>query len=120
MYFNGKEMTLLYNNNRSYDRKVFAMASSTNLKVNKQDISTMHIAETLFFMFLDKLKVAPEELINKSHPIYQTEIEGKDLDEHDWYELISHNPDLLRVPLAMHKGKAIICNSTTDLFKISS
>jgi arsenate reductase-like glutaredoxin family protein len=119
MYYNDNEMTLLYNNNKSYDRKVYAMAVSRNLKINLQDLSSMRIAETLFMMFLDKLKVNPEELVNKSLPIYESEIEGKNLNEHDWYELITHHPDLLRVPIAMHKGKAIICNSTTDLFKIS-
>ena len=120
MYYNRDEITLLYNHSREKDRKTLAIAMAVNSKINKQELNSVKVSETLFFIFLEKLAKEPKNIANKALPYYQNELRGKNLSKRDWYSLITNNPELLKAPLALYKDKAIICNTPTDILKLAS
>jgi len=115
MYYNKNEITLLYNKNRELDRKTLAMAHTLRKHINKQEINTVHVSETLFYFLLDKLGCDPKEIIDKSQPYYQNELKDMDLDKEAWFEIIMHHPELLRAPIAVYHDKAIICKASNDI-----
>ena len=118
MYLNKKELTLLYNSSRELDRKTLAMAHTLGVNINRQDLNSVRVSETLFMMFLSKLEMEPKQIVDKSNPFYQSELREGDYTSSEWYEIILRNPILLRAPLAMYKEKAIICTSPNDMLRI--
>ena len=120
MYYKENEITLLYDKERELDRKTLATAHVVSRKINRQDIRTVRISETLFSMLVDKLGGDPKLMIDKSQPFYQKELRGKELSNYGWYRMFMHHPELLKAPVAMYRGKAIVCNSSNDILKLSS
>lgn len=118
MYFDKRELTLLYNSHRELDLKTLAMAHTLGVKINRQDLTSVRISETLFMLFLDKLEMEPCEIVDKSNPYYQSELRGKGYSSPEWYEIILHKPELLRAPLAMYLDKAMICTSPNDMLRM--
>lgn len=119
MYYNKNEITLLYNGERPQDRKTLAMAMSLSNRINRQDLHTTRISETLFYLFLEKLGADPKDIVDKSQPYYQHELRGSELSISAWYQLLIHHPELLKAPLALFHDKAIICNTPTDMMKVN-
>lgn len=118
MYFNKKELTLLYNGERVLDRKTLAMALTLGVKINRQDLTSVRLSETLFMLFLNKLNIEPKALFDKSHPYYQSELRGREYTAPEWYEILLRKPELLRAPLAMYREKAMMCTSPNDMLKM--
>ncbi len=118
MYFDKRELTLLYNSHRELDRKTLAMAHTLGVKINRQDLTSVRLSETLFIMFLNKLAVEPCAIVDKSNPYYQRELKGRGYTAPEWYEIILHKPELLRAPIAMYRDKAIMCTSPNDMLRI--
>jgi len=117
MYYKENELVLIYNSEINRDRKTLAYAVSMASKVNRQDILTCRVSSTLFSLALNKLQLNGKDIVNKAHPHYQNMYRGVELTNDEWFSLIMHHPELLRAPLAMYKGKALVCNSETDLLR---
>lgn len=118
MYYKENELTLIYNKKKELDRKTLAMAHAVTQKINRQEINSTRISETLFHVFIDKLGKSPKELFDKSQPYYQKELRGKEFSNYGWYNVLMHHPELLKAPLAMLHGKAIICTASNDVLKL--
>ena len=119
MYYKNNEITLLYNKQRELDRKTLATALAVNRKINRQEIHSVRISETLFNVLIQKLGGDPKTIIDKSQPFYQKELRGKELSNYGWYTMIMHHPELLKAPIAMYHGKAIVCTSSNDVLKLN-
>lgn len=119
MYYKKNELTILYNKNKELDRKALAMAYTLGVKINKQELSTVRMSESLFIKFLNNLGRDAKTLVDKSNPYYQSELKGKSFNASEWYEIIRHRPRLLKAPLAMLKDRAVICQSPNDMLRLS-
>lgn len=119
MYYKQNEITLLYNKQRELDRKTLAMAHVVNPKINRQEIHSVRVSETLFYILIDKLGGDPKSIVDKSQPFYQKELRGKELSNYGWYMTIMNHPELLKAPIAMYHGKAILCVSSNDVLKLN-
>ena len=120
MYYRKNELTILYNKDKSLDRKALAMAHTLGVRINMQELSTVRMSESLFIKFIENLGKSAKSLVDKSNPYYQSELRGKEFNSSEWYEIIRHRPRLLKAPLAMYKGRAIFCQSPNDMLKLSS
>ncbi|MCH2223680.1 MAG: hypothetical protein MK066_02845 [Crocinitomicaceae bacterium] len=118
MYYNQKELTLLYNKERELDRKTLATAHVVSKLINRQEIHSNRVSETLFYILVNKLGGDPKSFIDKSKPYYQNELKGKELSQYGWYSVFMHRPELLRAPIALYHGKAILCTSSNDVLKL--
>jgi len=118
MHFSKNDLVLLYNSENSKDRKTLAYALTITKKVNKQELNSVRVSDTLFRMMLDKLSIDGKKLLNKADPFYQSNIKGKDLDPEEWYNVLRSRPSLLRSPVAFYRDKAIICETPTDVLRV--
>ncbi len=118
MYYNKSDLILLYNADKSKDRQTLAYAHTITKNINKQELNSVRISNTLFRIMLNKLNVGGKGIVNKADPYYQENYKGKDLSLEDWSSILKNRPDLLRSPLALYQGKAIICDTPTDVLRI--
>ena len=118
MHFDKNDLVLLYNSENAKDRKTLAYALTITQKVNRQELNSVRISDTLFRMMLASLEMDGKKLLNKSDPFYQTNIKGRDLDSDEWYNVLCSRPSLLRSPVAYYKNRAIICETPTDVLRV--
>ncbi|TNE30603.1 MAG: glutaredoxin [Bacteroidetes bacterium] len=120
MHFNERELTLLYNARNSRDRQTLAYALTITSHVNKQEVSSVPISGTLFRILLDRFDGEPKSLLNKADPEYQRIHKGREYNPAVWIEAIKRRPELLRAPIAMYKGKVVLCDTPTAILKLAN
>ncbi|MGB0166881.1 MAG: arsenate reductase family protein [Luteibaculum sp.] len=120
MHFSHNELVLIYNEKEPRDKKTLAYATTIAPRVNKQELSSVRISSTLFEKALNQLGVPAKAVLNKAHAEYQESLRGRKLSNEEWFHLILNKPELLKAPIAMYKGKAVICNSETDIFRLNA
>jgi arsenate reductase len=119
MHLDSNELTILYNQGNERDKKTLIYAYTITNKINKQELSSVRVSSTLFQVFVNKLNEDPKSLINKSDPYYQEHIRGKNFSTNGWFDILTNHPNLLKAPLAMYHNKAIVCNTPTDILRLS-
>jgi len=119
MHYKRSELTIIFDSSKSLDKKTLAIAQGISNTINKQDLREVRLSNTLFRMALEKLSIHPKDIMDKSNPHYQEVIKGRDPDIDDAYYMIVNNPTLLRCPIALHEDKVVLCNTPTDLLKLS-
>ena len=120
MHIDPNELVLIYNEQSSKGKQTLAYALTVTSKVNKQEVNTVRVSSTLFEIMLAQLGVEGKDVINKAAPIYQETMRGKDMNHEEWFNILMKHPDLLRAPIAMYKGKVVLCNTPTDVLKVTT
>lgn len=118
MHLNNNEITLIYNGSNDKDKKTLAYALTLSKKINRQDLSSVRVSDTLFELMMDRLNEAGKSVFNKADPFYQEHMRGKDLTNSEYLEYLKRKPDLLFAPVAMYHGKVVICKTPTDVLKV--
>jgi arsenate reductase len=116
---NSKELTLVYDSNTNEGRKALAYAYSLAPKVNKQDVSEVKLSTTFVRQVLKQLNLRPKDLLNRAHPYYQQHLRGRDLDAEGWLHVLTHNPDLLKAPIALQGDRAVLCEPASLIYTLS-
>lgn len=116
---NTKELTLVYDSSTSEGRKALAYAYSLATKVNKQDVSAVSLSTTFVRQVLKQLNLRPKDLLNRAHPYYQENLRGRDLDAEGWLQVLAHNPDLLKAPIALMGDRAVMCEPASLIYTIN-
>lgn len=120
MHLRNDELTLLYNANNARDRQTLAMALAITPKINRQEVNSVNISATLFKVMIDRLEIDPKRLLNKADVEYQRLYRGSEYDAETWLRTIVNRPQLLRAPVAMFRGSAMICDTPTSIFRLVS
>jgi arsenate reductase len=118
MHYSQNELILLYNSEVAKDRKTLAYALTITPKINRQEINSVRVSNTMFGILLEKLDIEAKQLLNKADPYYQTYVRGQDLSNEDWYSVLTNRPSLLRCPVALYRNKAILCETPSDVLKV--
>ena len=119
MYLNKNELTLVYNGSLHKGKQTLAFAQSISPKVNKQDFSTVQVSQNLFCVILDKFNINIKDLINRADPYYQEHLRNKKFANAEWFYIIKNRPELFVHPIGMYQGKGVVCQTPTDILKIS-
>lgn len=119
MHYNKNEVVLLYNAQNPKDRKTLAYAHIVSPRINKQELNSVRVSDTMFRILINELNIDGKSIINKADPYYQKHIKGKDLSPEDWHQILKNKPSLLRAPVAIYKGRAVLCETPTDILKIA-
>lgn len=119
MHYDKNEVVLLYNDRNPRDRKTLAYAHTISKKINRQELNSVRVSDTMFRILMDELKMDGKKIINKADPYYQKHIRGKELSPDDWHQVLRNRPELLRAPVAIYRGKAVVCETPTDILKIA-
>jgi len=59
-----------------------------------------------------------KQLLNKAYPEYQKKIASHAFTDQDWLKILIHNPHLLRAPIAVRKGRTVLCNKVKNGLKL--
>ena len=55
-----------------------------------------------------KLGCSVTDIIRKGESIYKDEFKGKEIDEEEWFTILSENPKLIERPIVIKQNKAIV------------
>ncbi len=112
---NNKELTLVYDSTSYEGKKALAYAYSLSPRVNKQDVSEVHLSTTFLRQVIEQLNVRPKDLMNRAHPFYQRHVRGRDYDTEGWLYVLARNPQLLKAPIALFGDRAVICEPASRI-----
>ena len=118
MKTNQREIQLYYNPDSSTDRACLAHARSMSTHVKAFAFEQTPSTTTSWRHILKSLDAHPKDLLDKSHPYYQEHIRGRDFTMTGWLDIVRRNPQLLKAPIAMRGGRAIVCHSPTDIYRL--
>ena len=118
MHYEKSELTIIYNSNKSIDKKTLAIAQGISNNINRQDINEVRLSNTLFRLAVQKLNIQAKDIMDKSIPYYQENIKGRDPDIDSAYYMIMNNPRLLKSPIALFRGKVVFCSTPSDVLKV--
>ncbi|TAK48224.1 MAG: glutaredoxin [Saprospiraceae bacterium] len=115
-----REILIYFNPDSSNDRKTVAHAQGLVPHVRTYSFEQAPSTCTSWQQILSSLQMHPKQLMNKSHPYYQAHIRGREFNNEDWLNVIKYNPALIKAPIAIRQGKAILCVSATDIYKLTN
>jgi arsenate reductase (glutaredoxin) len=118
MELHPNELTLIYDPLTPAGKKVKAMAYSISNNVNEINFTKIRLTTTLWKSIVQMLGNNPKSLLNKSHPSYQEKVRGNIFTMHGWMNILLNSPELLRGPIAITRGKAILCENPNDILKL--
>lgn len=118
MQFHKNEIFLLYNPATAVGKQTKAMARTINKNINEVDAVRGKFGPTYWKEVVTLLGVEPKQILDRSHPDYQEKVAGRTLTMNGWLDVLVHLPHLLKAPVAIFNGKAVLCNTPTDIFKL--
>ena len=118
MQFHRNELFLLYNPLTSKGKQTRAIAKTICSHINEVDVIRERFGPTYWKEIVTMMGMEPKDLLDRSQPEYQDKVAGKTLTMNGWLDVITHSPHLISAPVAVYNGKAVLCNTPTDLFKL--
>lgn len=112
------EMIMLYDSSSHEGRKTLAYAHTITPNIKGWDYSLLPLTSTLWKQLLEMLQLQPKELLDKSHPYYQSHIKGHDFDEEGWLNVLRRNTFLIKAPILIRGNKAVLCITPETVFAI--
>jgi len=119
MEIHPNEMWLLFDPESATHRKTRGLAKSITKNVNEISLKHSKLSKLRWAELLAMLELAPKNLLDKSKKKYQDELAGHDFDDDDWLDILRNNSDLVKAPIAVMNGRAILCNSPKDIYKLA-
>lgn len=113
-----REILIYYHPEQRSDRQTVAVAKSMSSHVRTFAYGQTPSTETSWKRILAALDRHPKELLDKSHPYYQTHIRGREFDDESWVKILRFNPNLIRSPIAMRGRKVIFCETPSDVHRL--
>ena len=118
MELHPNELTLVYDPRTASGKKTRALAYSLSNNVNEIDFTTTRLTTTLWKEIVQMLGNDPKSLLNKSSSAYQQKVRGNVFTMHGYMNILLNSPELLRGPIAITRGKALICENPYEILKL--
>ena len=71
----------------------------------RQGISAAEVKE-----IVKMLGIPPFELVRTQEEYYKENLKGKDFTDEEWFTILSENPKLMRRPIVVSEGKAVLAD----------
>jgi arsenate reductase (glutaredoxin) len=118
MQFHPNEIFLLYNPETSTGRQTRAIAKTINSNVNELNVLREKLGPTYWKEVVNLLGLEPKEMMDRSHPDYQNLVAGKSFTMNGYLDVLIHFPHLIKGPIVIFNGRAVLCQTPTDIFKL--
>ncbi len=118
MKIHEEEILLYYDPTMSVAKKALAYARSISSSVNAMEYHKVPFTPTVWRQILEMLKLEPKAIVNKSNPYYQKHLKGRSFSLDDWINILTHNPDLIRAPIAIKGDHAVLVDNPTDIYRL--
>jgi arsenate reductase len=118
MKVHSEEILLYYDPSMSIAKKTLAYAKSISQNVNMVEYHREHFTPTVWRQILGLLNMEPKQLVNKANPYYQLNLKGRHFETDDWINILTHQPDLIRAPIAIKGNFAVLVDNPTDIYRL--
>lgn len=112
------EILMYCDPNMSITKKAIAYANSISPKVNMVEYKRNHFTPTIWRQILGMLDMEPKQLVNKANEYYQTNLRGRNFNQDDWINILTHQPDLIRTPIAIKGNMAVFVDNPMDVYRL--
>lgn len=119
MQFHPNELFLLFNPQSNSGKQTRAMAKDICSHIHEVDALHEKLIPTYWKEVITMLAMIPSDLLDKSHPDFTNKVGENTYTMDGWLEILMHNPHLLRAPIAIFGGRAILCETPTDVIKLT-
>lgn len=119
MKLHPNELWLFFDCDEASHKKTRAHAYSITPHVNEFTFSNCKLTKRMWADILNMLHMQPKDLLNKSNPKYQKEFARHDFDEDGWLNILRNNPCMVKAPIAIMHGEAVLCVKPKDVLKLS-
>ncbi len=117
--FHPNELLLVYNDPSSTTGKqTRAYAKSVSNNINEVDLRNVKLTTTLWKEIVNKLKLHPEEIMNKSSKLFKEKFADNHYTMTGLLEALTHSPELLKAPIAIYHNRAVFCQKPTDILRL--
>lgn len=113
------EMWLFLDCESGTHKKTRAFAKSITKHINEFNFQHNKLSKLRWLEILNMLNLRPKDLLNKAHKKYQAELAGHDFDNDSWLEILRNNPCLIKGPIAIMNGKAVLCSNPKDIYQLA-
>ena len=120
MQFHPNELFLLYDPKSSTGKQTKAMALDICSHINEVDEQHEKLSTTYWKEIVTMAGVEPDALLDHSHPDYKSKVAGNDYTMNGWLDVLSHYPHLIKGSVVIFNGKAVHCQTPTDIFKLGA
>lgn len=115
-----REIQIYYNPESNYHRRTLAYAKSVTKHLKSYAFHQTPSTGTSWQQIIKALDLDdPKVLLNKADPYYQENLRGREFSEECWVKIIQNNTHLLKFPIAMREGRAIICTTPKAIYKLA-
>lgn len=118
MQFHPNELFLYLDPATSTGKQTRAHASGISRNIKEFDWNKVKLTATLWKEIVNMMGLRPKDFLNKAHPEYQQKVRGNTFTMTGWLEILAKNPQLLKAPIAIYRGKAVLCIQPTDILKL--
>ena len=112
------ELLFFYDSSSQRARQGLAFAQSVSSHINLWDLRATQMTKNVWQELLTLLDMEPKELLDKSHPEYQEKIRGRSFTMDHWLDVLVHNPQLIKAPIAVKNRKAVLCINPKEVLKL--
>lgn len=96
------------------------MALSICSHINELDPRNERLGPTYWKEVINILRIDPQDLLDQSHPDYETKVGDQTYTMNGWLDVLIHNPQLLKAPIAIYNGKAVLCTNPSDILRLEN
>lgn len=118
MEISHNEVILLLSGNEFLNEQVEAHSRSMSIPVNVQKQAEFEVSSTIYSLILENSDHDPRELLDNTKPEYKQEVEGKELNETAWAQILQKHPELLETPIAVRGERVVICDSPSKIHEL--
>lgn len=100
-------------------REVYSVLKESGVDFESVNYYLTPIPKTKLKELLRKMGIGASELLRKKEPIYkELKLEGKQLSEDEWMDVLVKNPDLIQRPIVEKGAKAILARPAERIKEI--
>lgn len=118
MQFHPNELFLVYDPHSNVGKQTKAIAMDLCSHINEVDVVHEKLSPTYWKEIVNMLGVAPEELLDHSHPDYKTKIAKNTYTMDGWLGVLVQDGYLVKWPIVIFDGNAVLCHTPTDIMKL--
>ena len=118
MQFHPNELFLVYDPHSNVGKQTRAIAHDICNHVNEVDVVHEKLSPTYWKEIVNMAGVHPKDLLDQSHPDYKAKVSSNAFTMDGWLEVLVHDGHLIKYPIVIFNGNAVVCHTPTDIMKI--
>lgn len=118
MQFHPNELFLACDPNSNLGKQTRAIAHDICKHINEVDVIHEKLSPTYWKEIVNIAGVHPDDLLDHSHPYYNSKVAAYTYTMDGWLEVLVHDAHLIKYPIVIFSGDAVVCHTPTDIMKL--